>query len=156
MHLSYIMVMLFNYMIPMRSIISISLISSFTLSLSLDATCFQDMPCPDKVKLRNDAIKYIDTFDKQSWYDDPVCSILNGKRLVAPPSNLWITKNSLSQANGHQYFATPVQMQDLLHHVQTYTSPYTDLCPQMRRIEQQLLTKYAGLLIGNQCLDFAK
>ena len=28
--------------------------------------------------------------------------------------------------------------------------------PQMRRIEQQLLTKYAGLLIGNQCLDFAK
>ena len=95
-------------------------------------------------------------FDKQSWYDAPVCSILNGKRLVAPPSNLWITKKSLSQANGHQYFATPVQMQDLLHHVQTYTSPYTDLRPQMRRIEQQLLTKYAGLLIGNQCLDFAK
>ena len=117
---------------------------------------FFTLSCPDKVKLRNDAIEYLETFDKQSWYDAPVCSILNGKRLVAPPSNLWITKNSLSQANGHQYFATPVQMQDLLHHVQTYTSPYTDLRPQMRRIEQQLLTKYAGLLIGNQCLDFAK
>lgn len=26
----------------------------------------------------------------------------------------------------------------------------------MRRIEQRLLTEYAGTLIGNQCLDFGK
>ena len=26
----------------------------------------------------------------------------------------------------------------------------------MRRIEQRLLTEYAGCLIGNQCLDFGK
>ena len=67
-----------------------------------------------------------------------------------------ITKNSLSQANGNQYYATPDQIQSLLTHIQTFQSPYTDIRPQIRRIEQKFLTEYAGLLIGNQCLDFAK
>ena len=67
-----------------------------------------------------------------------------------------ITKNSLSQANGNQYYATPDQVQSLLKHIQTYKSPYTDLRPQVRRIEQKFLHEYAGFLIGNQCLDFAK
>lgn len=67
-----------------------------------------------------------------------------------------ITKNSFSQPNGHQYYASPTQVQSLLQHIQTYQSPYTDLRPSMRRIEHRLLTEYAGLLIGNQCLDFGK
>jgi hypothetical protein len=70
--------------------------------------------------------------------------------------NIRITKNSFSQPNGHQYYASPSQVQSLLHHIQTYTSPYTDLRMSMRRIEQRLLTEYAGCLIGNQCLDFGK
>ena len=70
--------------------------------------------------------------------------------------NIRITKNSFSQPNGHQYYASPSQVQSLLHHIQTYTSPYTDLRMPMRRIEERLLTEYAGCLIGNQCLDFGK
>eukprot|EP00581_Thalassiosira_minuscula_P008497 CAMPEP_0183706686 /NCGR_PEP_ID=MMETSP0737-20130205/3445_1 /TAXON_ID=385413 /ORGANISM="Thalassiosira miniscula, Strain CCMP1093" /LENGTH=808 /DNA_ID=CAMNT_0025934161 /DNA_START=81 /DNA_END=2507 /DNA_ORIENTATION=- len=128
----------------------------FNFASSQYASCFEDIPTPDVAKLRKDAISYLDAFDKQSWYDDPVCSILNGEKLLAPPSNLWITKNSLSQPNGHQYFATPPQIQSLLTHIQTYQSPYTDLRPQVRRIEQKFLQEHAGLLIGNQCLDFAK
>ena len=75
---------------------------------------------------------------------------------MAPPSNLWITKNSLSQANGNQYFATPSQVESMSNHIQTYKSPYTDLRPQIRRIEQKFLNEYAGFLIGNQCVDFGK
>ena len=42
------------------------------------------------------------------------------------------------------------------NHIQTYKSPYTDLRPQIRRIEQKFLDEYAGFLIGNQTLDFGK
>ncbi|KAL7536023.1 hypothetical protein ACHAXR_006864 [Thalassiosira sp. AJA248-18] len=128
----------------------------FNFASSQYASCFDEIPTPDVDKLRKDAVDYLDSFDKQSWYDDPVCSILNGEKMLAPPSNLWITKNSLSQANGNQYYATPDQIQSLLQHIQTYQSPYTDLRPQVRRIEQKFLSQYAGQLIGNQCLDFAK
>lgn len=39
----------------------------------------------------------------------------------------------------------------------TYTSPHSDLRSEIRRIESRLLGReYAGLLIGNQCVDFAK
>ncbi|KAL3761781.1 hypothetical protein ACHAWU_001297 [Discostella pseudostelligera] len=120
------------------------------------ASCFTDIPTADAEKLRKDAVSYLDSFDKQSWYNDPVCSILNGEKLPTTPSNLWITKNSFSQPNGHQYYASPTQVASLLHHIQSYTSPYTDLRPSMRRIEQRLLSDYAGALIGNQCLDFGK
>jgi len=128
----------------------------FNFASSQYASCFDEIPTPNVDKLRKDAVAYLDSFDRKSWYDDPVCSILNGEKLVAPPSNLWITKNSLSQANGNQYYATPDQIQSLLKHIQTYHSPYIDIRPQVRRIEQKFLNEYAGLLIGNQCLDFAK
>ncbi len=90
------------------------------------------------------------------WILHQICSILNGEKLLAPPSNLWITKNSLFQPNGHQYYATPTQVQSILTHIQTYKSPYKDIRPQIRRIEQKFLHEYDGLLIGNQCLDFGK
>ena len=129
---------------------------SFNFASTQYAACFDDIPTPNVDKLRKDAVDYLDTFNHQLWYDEPVCSILNGDKQLAPPSNLWITKNSLNYPNGHQYFATPKQIQSLLEHIQTYNSPYTDIRPQMRHIEQKFLNEYAGFLIGNQTLDFAK
>ena len=41
--------------------------------------CFGGLPIADGVKLRQDTIDYLDTFDPQSWYSDPVTSIVNGK-----------------------------------------------------------------------------
>lgn len=100
--------------------------------------------------MTNDKLPVFCTLDIQ------VCSILNGEKLLAPPSSLWITKDSLGRPNGHQYLATASQVDDLLDHVRSYESPYMDLRPQVRRIEEKLLGEYAGLLIGNQCLDFGK
>ena len=34
--------------------------------------CFRDLPTPNTEALREAEINYLDTFDKQKWYDDPV------------------------------------------------------------------------------------
>ena len=45
---------------------------NFNFASSQYASCFQDIPTPDVAKLRRDALEYLDSFDKQVWYDDPV------------------------------------------------------------------------------------
>lgn len=120
------------------------------------ASCFANLPTPDTAALRASALKYLDEFDVQKWYDDPVTTILKGEKLVSPPSNLWITKDALAKSNGHQYLATPEQVGQLEEHIKTYRSPYKDIRDPLRRIEHKLLTEHAGFLIGNQCVDFQK
>ncbi len=43
-----------------------------------------------------------------------------------------------------------------MNHILTYRSPHRDLRSEVRRIESRLFSEHAGLLIGNQCVDFAK
>jgi hypothetical protein len=67
------------------------------------------------------------------------------------------TVNALGDINGRQEHATPEQIKLLKDHISTYKSNQKDLREPIRRIEQKLLSKqYAGLLIGNQLLDFQK
>jgi hypothetical protein len=47
-------------------------VMSFHFASSEYAACFQGLPVPDVPKLRSSAIEYLDGFDKQSWYNDPV------------------------------------------------------------------------------------
>lgn len=95
-------------------------------------------------------------FDVIPSFASQIVSILNGEKLPVSKPNLNVTTDSLSKPNGHQYYATPSQVKDLLNHIKTYHSPYQDIRPQIRRIESKFLNEYAGMLIGNQCLDFAK
>lgn len=44
----------------------------FNFASSRYASAFDKIPTPDVDKLRKDAVAYLDSFDKQSWYDDPV------------------------------------------------------------------------------------
>ena len=44
----------------------------FNFASSQYASCFTEIPTPDVDKLRKDAVDYLDNFDKQTWYDDPV------------------------------------------------------------------------------------
>lgn len=66
------------------------------------------------------------------------------------------TQDALGNPNGTQHYATPEQLAAMKSFICSFESLYTDLRPQLRAIEEQLLTTYAGLLIGNQCLDFQK
>ncbi|KAG7356989.1 hypothetical protein IV203_001677 [Nitzschia inconspicua] len=127
---------------------------SFHFASSEYTRCFQGIPTPDAPKLRTSTIEYLETFDKESWYKDPIVSLLNGKGLRG--GKMVDTVNALGDVNGRQEYATPEQIQLLKNHITNFWSSTKDLRDPLRRIEQKLLHEYAGFLIGNQCLDFQK
>jgi hypothetical protein len=45
---------------------------SFHFASSDYAASFQGVPVPDIPKIRQSAVEYLEQFDPQSWYDDPV------------------------------------------------------------------------------------
>jgi hypothetical protein len=45
---------------------------SFHFASSEYAKCFRDQPEPDVNMLKQSAVDFLDTFDKESWYKDPV------------------------------------------------------------------------------------
>ena len=45
---------------------------SFHFGSSDYAKAFQNLPTPDVPALKESALKYLDNFNEQSWYDDPV------------------------------------------------------------------------------------
>jgi hypothetical protein len=120
------------------------------------AACLTDLPKPDVPALRKGALEYLDSFDPQLWYDDPITTILNGKKLQGGSDTPVETVDALGRVNGRQYFATPSEVDALKTHMKTYKSQYKDLRVPIRRIESKLLGEYAGFLIGNQCVDFQK
>jgi hypothetical protein len=82
-------------------------------------------------------------------------SLLKGQELSGSREAV-DTTNALGVKNGRQILATPAQVQELKEHIRTFQSPYTDLRPQIRQIEEDIFTNHAGFLIGNQCIDFQK
>lgn len=129
-------------------------IRSFHFASSEYTKCFRELPEPDVAMLKESAISYLDSFDKESWYRDPISSLLSGDTLCGGP--MIETVNGLGEVNGYQEYATPDQIKAMKAHISTFQSDETDLRDPIRRIEQKLLTKYAGFLIGNQCIDFQK
>jgi hypothetical protein len=83
-------------------------------------------------------------------------SLLNGKILVGGEEKEVNTVNALGAVNGKQLLAGPLQVEQLKLHIQSYKSQDLDLRVPIRKVEQMLLTEYAGFLIGNQCIDFQK
>jgi hypothetical protein len=49
--------------------------SSFHFASTEYANCFRDLPKPDVKMLKESAVAFLATFDKELWYKDPVCSI---------------------------------------------------------------------------------
>jgi hypothetical protein len=45
---------------------------SFHFASSEYAASFVDLPVPDTKAIRASAVQYLDAFDPQSWYNDPV------------------------------------------------------------------------------------
>ena len=45
---------------------------SFHFASSEYASCFQNLPKPNVPKIRESAIQYLDSFNKNEWYNDPV------------------------------------------------------------------------------------
>eukprot|EP00545_Synedropsis_sp_CCMP1620_P006688 CAMPEP_0119013940 /NCGR_PEP_ID=MMETSP1176-20130426/9266_1 /TAXON_ID=265551 /ORGANISM="Synedropsis recta cf, Strain CCMP1620" /LENGTH=731 /DNA_ID=CAMNT_0006967069 /DNA_START=210 /DNA_END=2405 /DNA_ORIENTATION=+ len=121
------------------------------------ASAFENLPVPDVQALRQSTLDYLEDFDKQLWYDEPITSILQGEPFeVVNRTSLVETKDAFSKINGLQQLATNDQVEQLTQAIMSFQSPHKDLRVPMREIEQELLTTYAGQLIGSQCLDFGK
>ena len=116
--------------------------------------CFPGQPTPDGARLRADTLKYIAAFDAQVWYDDPVTTIVDGR--VYSDGSTHETVDAFNRPNGRQLLATPDEFEQVRAHVASWKAPKHDFRDEVRRIEQLLLTDYAGTIIGNQALDFSK
>jgi len=116
--------------------------------------CFGNLTPPDENAIRESTLKYCDSFVPQLWYDEPICTLLNGKQLregkVAETTNPW------GKVNGKITFATDEEVTAVLTHLQNLKLEKIDFREEFRRIEQKFLTEYAGFLAGNQAFDFLK
>jgi len=116
---------------------------------------FAGQPTVEADDLRAGAIKFVRGFDKKSWYENPVRTILAGKSLVGGKQQK--TVDAFGRENGAQVVATEGQAEEVLRHIRTYRPPKVDYRAEMRRIDQKILSMpLAGEIIGNQALDFGK
>lgn len=118
-------------------------------------TKFGPQPSVDPEGLRTAAIEFVKGFDKRSWYDSPVRTIVQGKHYIGGKECK--TKDAFERENGSQVIATDEQAKMVLDHVKSYRPPKVDYRAEMRRIDHQIMSlPLAGAIIGNQALDFGK
>jgi len=122
------------------------------------AKCLVDLPDPDMAKMRQDAIAFMETFDAKSWYNDPVRTLIRGKPWGHQSGVGGSTIKSIdafSRENGIQIYSSSEEVDEVIVHLKQFI-PEKDYRDKARAIEDELLRDYAGVLIGNQALDFLK
>ena len=68
----------------------------FNFASSSYASAFFEIPTPDVDKLRKDAVAYLESFDKQSWYDNPVRTYQTVVSIVGFVFHIWyISHNNM-------------------------------------------------------------
>jgi hypothetical protein len=115
--------------------------------------CFGGLPIADGVKLRREAIAYLDTFEPESWFADPVTSMVNGKYLTN--GNPVPTLDAFERENGVINMATPDEVDEIVKHMQNF-EPKRDYRDSVRAMEKDIFDNYSAQLIGNQAVDFRK
>jgi len=123
--------------------------------------CFGDLPVPDTAALRRQTLEYLAAFDEQTWYDDPVTTMIGAGGYLAPPSDATVppllpTVDAFGRQNGRIRMASDADTDALIAHLRAFSPAGTDYRKEVRAVEAQLLGPLAGALIGNQALDFLK
>lgn len=98
-------------------------------------------------------MKYLETFESKTWFEDPVCTLIRGQAIRE--GDLVETVDAFGNVNGKQILAAPQIVAQVLEHIKTLKVG-KDFRSEIRRIEARLLSEHAALLIGNQALDFHK
>jgi len=105
--------------------------------------------------LRESALFHLKTFEPKTWFDKPVVSILDGKRLLK--GKRVETVDAFGRVNGAQLLATEEELEAIIKHTVEFEPwPFKDWRQQVRAMEAELLSDHAGALIANQALDFGK
>jgi len=115
---------------------------------------FVDLPKVDREGIRNQALNYLHKFDQKTWYDDPICTIINGEehRMGKQVE----TRDAFDSGNGMQILATSSVLSSVSHHLKTFVPEEIDNRFKVRAIEKELFGPLAGELVGNQAFDFKK
>jgi hypothetical protein len=88
-----------------------------------------NLPTVNADKLRSDAIEFVDKFNPQKWYEDPVCTYVNGQRYEK--GDLVNTVDAFNAINGkmvrdlffpHHYFL--IKLAEALLPCLPHCSPY--------------------------------
>lgn len=118
--------------------------------------CFGDYPSVDHMdRLRSETIEYMEKFDPQSWYSDPVCTVIDGK--IYTEGTTIETPDAFENPVGKLILASPSVVDLVIEHAQSYRlSGSNDLRAQIRAVESAMLGVHAPVLVGNQALDFKK
>jgi len=114
---------------------------------------FGEFPPVDVKSLRTDTVKYLESFESKTWFEDPVCTLIRGQAIRE--GDLVETVDAFSNVNGKQILAAPQIVDQVLEHIKTLNVG-KDFRSEVRCIEARLLSEHAALLIGNQALDFHK
>ena len=117
--------------------------------------CFGNVPAVNVQALREDALKAIKENEEHPdlWYEDPVVTILKGNTLR--DGNIEKTVDSFGRENGRIILATDDEIEKIENHLRNFESK-GDYREKIRKVEEEILTKYAGKLIANQAADFKK
>mmetsp|Transcript_922 Transcript_922/g.2060 ORF Transcript_922/g.2060 Transcript_922/m.2060 type:complete len:737 (-) Transcript_922:44-2254(-) len=131
---------------------------SYTFASKGYVESFANKPPVDYKALRSGAIQYLETFDPQTWFQDPVCTILNGKKIT--DGEMKQTVDAFNQENGRQVLAPASVVDDVIAHVKSMNlkcnKEKPDLRKVARKVEDRMLSVHASALIGNQAVDFHK
>lgn len=119
------------------------------------AACFGKLPAAESAAIRAASVEYIKKFNARAWYDDPVCTLLEGKEYRE--GRVVETVNAFNEQNGKLILSPSDVVDKIIDHMHNYRPPKTDYRKEMREIEQKLLSPhFAAMLVGNQALDFMK
>eukprot|EP00472_Partenskyella_glossopodia_P009340 CAMPEP_0197538412 /NCGR_PEP_ID=MMETSP1318-20131121/59632_1 /TAXON_ID=552666 /ORGANISM="Partenskyella glossopodia, Strain RCC365" /LENGTH=714 /DNA_ID=CAMNT_0043096819 /DNA_START=153 /DNA_END=2297 /DNA_ORIENTATION=+ len=116
---------------------------------------FEGLPAVDRTSLKNAALTYLESFDPQTWYDDPIRTIVEGKEYVEGGKQVE-TVNAFTEKNGLQLISSQETVDVICEHLQNFKPSKKDYREAVRKIEAELFNDLAGALIGNQALDFKK
>jgi len=126
----------------------------YNFASSKYVSCFGNLQYLDREDLRKQALEFLNKFDKQAWFDNPMHTILNGKGFTEGTG--LVTVDAFNYENGKEIHGTSEVVDAVIEHLKTYQPPKRDFREAARKIEQDLFANYAGELIGNQAVDFMK
>ena len=139
--------------LPVLSQTSLS-IRQYNFASESYANSFQNLPVMDSEPIRAASVEYIRNHDIKQWYEDPIQTVLNGEIISGGVEVT--TVNAFNEENGLMIHSPAETVDQVITHMQTFKPKHTDLREPLRAIEQELLTTYAPILVGNQAIDFKK
>lgn len=117
----------------------------------------QASPGIDVDKLRAETVKIIRAFDRRSWYDDPIRTLLNGEPVAAQGDATAATVDAFGKENGSQVLAAPSVVDKVIAHARGFAVASRDSRAQVRAIEDEFFHgPLAASLVAMQALDFHK